>query len=152
MDERETPAGAFARKMPPKRKIAIDEQTGEKYMFSGRGERLSVFHKVMCSFLPASLCMRPCSAAGVHPAGIISSIILSIVSCGTALGLPSRGRSRRLSRPPSSYRLSQLWAHLSDCMRSAAVSPMPFLRTRTTSVIPDVLTEPRDLAVARAEL
>ena len=37
MDGRETPTGAFARKIPPKGKIAIDEQTGEKYMSSGRG-------------------------------------------------------------------------------------------------------------------
>ena len=37
MDGRGTPAGAFAHKIPPKGKIAIDEQTGEKYMSSGRG-------------------------------------------------------------------------------------------------------------------
>ena len=42
-----------------------------------------------------------------------------------------RERSHRPSKPPSSYRLSQSCAHLSDCMRSVAVSPMPFLRTQT---------------------
>ena len=30
-DERETPAQAFVRKMPPKGETVIDEQTGEEY-------------------------------------------------------------------------------------------------------------------------
>ena len=47
------------------------------------------------------------------------------------MDLPLRRRTRSPSKPPSSYHLSQSCAHLSDCMRSTAVPPMPFLRTQT---------------------
>ena len=79
-----------------------------------------------------------CTWAGVP----VLLIICSIVSRGILRGLPLRGRSRRPSRPPSSYRCSQLRTHLADRMRWAAVSSMPALRTWKTMCTSEHSREP----------